>query len=48
LKNAVFWDVAPVSFPKRRLTQDLHGVTSQKTAQILLPSGFKVLINKAS
>jgi hypothetical protein len=44
MKNAVFWDVAPFrpcvnrrSFeqqqpPKRRLTQDLHCATSQKTA----------------
>jgi hypothetical protein len=28
MKDAIFWNVAP----KRRLTQDLHGATSQMTA----------------
>jgi hypothetical protein len=28
IKDAVFWDVSE----ERRLTQDLHGTTSQKTA----------------
>jgi hypothetical protein len=38
MKNAVFWDVAPCTScvnrvpPKRRLTQELHGVTSEETA----------------
>jgi hypothetical protein len=42
MKNAVFWDVGPVALvrtdvpPKGQFLQEPHGITSQKTAFIII------------
>jgi hypothetical protein len=48
MKNAVFWDVTPcrscVSVPPElRLSQDIHGATSQRTVFLLSDSFLCVI-----